>query len=80
MTNMSKTETTKCIQQTVMDKDVIYIEEELDVDTMKFALFLNKSPYINLEFILNRFSRKNVIHDLKQKPSKFQYFQIRSIF
>ena len=37
MTNMSKTETTKCIQQTVMDKDVIYIEEELDVDTMKFG-------------------------------------------
>ena len=80
MTNMSKTETTKCIQQTVMDKDVIYIEEELDVDTMKFALFLNKSPYINLEFILNKFSRKKVILDLKQKPSNFQYFQSRSIF
>ena len=53
MTNRSKTETTKHIQQRVKDKDVIFIEDNVALWILHF------SPIkVHLEFILKEISRR----------------------
>ena len=52
MTNRSKTETTKGIQQRVKDKDGIFIEDTMTLWSLHFSPI---KVHINLEFILNKF-------------------------
>ena len=77
MTNRSKTETTKRIQQRVKDKDVIFIEDTMTLWSLHFSPI---KVHLNLEFILNKFYKRKLFLTWNKSLAILNMFKLGLIF